>query len=137
MKLPKLTIPSFSGDILSWKGFWDQFSTAIDSNEHLSNIAKFNYLKSYLSGRAQKLIEGLTLSEDNYREAIPLLKDRFGNTQSLIAADMDDLRNINPVRNLKKVTHLRQMYDKLAINIRNLKDLNVETCTYGSLLIAI
>ena len=29
------------------------------------------------------------------------------------------------------------MYDKLEINIRNLKDLNVETCTYGSLLIAI
>ena len=53
MKLPKLTIQSFSGDILSWKGFWDQFSTAIDSNEDLSDIAKFNYLKSYLSGRAQ------------------------------------------------------------------------------------
>ncbi|XP_065658112.1 uncharacterized protein LOC136082626 [Hydra vulgaris] len=137
MKLPKLTIQSFSGDILSWKGFWDQFSTAIDSNEDLSDIAKFNYLKSYLSGRAQKLIEGLTLSEGNYREAIQLLKDRFGNTQSLIAAHMDDLQKINPVRNLKEVKQLRQMYDKLEINIRNLKDLNVETCAYGSLLIAI
>ncbi|XP_065666338.1 uncharacterized protein LOC136087466 [Hydra vulgaris] len=136
-ELPKLTIQSFSGDILSWKGFWDQFSTAIDSNEDLSDIAKFNYLKSYLSGRAQKLIEGLTLSESNYREAIQLLKDRFGNTQSLTAAHMDDLRKINPVRNLKEVKQLRQMYDKLEITIRNLKDLNVETCTYGSLLIAI
>ncbi|XP_065652958.1 uncharacterized protein LOC136080271 [Hydra vulgaris] len=137
MKLPKLTIQSFSGDILPWKGFWDQFSTAIDSNEDLSDIAKLNYLKSYLSGRAQKLIEGLTLSEGNDREAIQLLKDRFGNTQSLIAAHMDDLRKINPVRNLKEVKQLCQMYDKLEINIRNLKDLNVETCTYGSLLIAI
>ncbi|XP_065665735.1 uncharacterized protein LOC136087157 [Hydra vulgaris] len=125
------------GFLVKRKGVWDQFSTAIDSNEDLSDIAKFNYLKSYLSGRAQKLIEGLTLSEGNYREAIQLLKDRFGNTQSLIAAHMDDFRKINPVRNLKEVKQLRQMYDKFEINIRNLKDLNVETCTYGSLLIAI
>ncbi|XP_065675351.1 uncharacterized protein LOC136091586 [Hydra vulgaris] len=135
MKLPKLTIQSFSGDILSWKGFWDQFSTAIDSNEDLSDIAKFNYLKSYFSGRAQKLSEGLTLSEGNYREAMQLLKDRFGNTKSLIAAHMDDLRKKNPVRNLKEVKQLRQMYDKLEINIRNLKDLNVETCIMDHFLL--
>ena len=51
----------FYGDVVLWSGFWDQLSSAIDKNEDLSEIEKFNYLKSFLSGKAEKVIEGLVL----------------------------------------------------------------------------
>ena len=62
LKLPKITIPKFGGSPLAWRGFWDQFSSSIDQNEDLSDIVKFNYLKSLLSGQAEKAVGGLTLS---------------------------------------------------------------------------
>ena len=83
------------------------------------------------------MIEGLALSQDNYKQAVQLSMDRFGYTKSLIAVYMEDLRRRNPVESLNDVMQLRRMYDKLEVDIRNLKDLNVETCTYRSLFIAI
>ena len=50
MRLPKLTLPSFSGNPLDWLTFWDSFQAAIRLNPNLSGIQKFNYLKSQLQG---------------------------------------------------------------------------------------
>ena len=44
VRLPKLTIRSFDGDITKWTGFWDSFNSAIHSNTALSEVDKFNYL---------------------------------------------------------------------------------------------
>ena len=59
--------------------FWDSFESAIDRNTGLSEIDKFNYLKSLLEKSATETISGLTLTADNYKEAIYILKKRFGN----------------------------------------------------------
>ena len=50
--LPKLNLPTFSGEPLSWQTFWDSFSTAVDSNHILSGVQKFNYLRAQLHGEA-------------------------------------------------------------------------------------
>ena len=44
MKLPKLSIKKFGGDLTKWTTSWDTFDAAVHSNPHLSNIEKFNYL---------------------------------------------------------------------------------------------
>lgn len=44
-KLPKLTMPTFAGDILQWQTFWDSFESAVHDNSSLSDVEKFNYLK--------------------------------------------------------------------------------------------
>ena len=69
-KLPKLELPVFSGNALEWQGFWDQFNVSIHSNESISDVDRFNYLKKYLSGKALATIAGLALSSENYKEAI-------------------------------------------------------------------
>ncbi len=50
-KLPKLQMPSFSGDVKEWKGFWEQFQAAVGNTE-LPEVTKFSYLsrlyRSYL-----------------------------------------------------------------------------------------
>ena len=52
IKLPKLELPKFRGDITQWQGFWDQFNTSIHENTSLSDIEKFNYLRTFLTDSA-------------------------------------------------------------------------------------
>ncbi|CAF1610349.1 unnamed protein product, partial [Didymodactylos carnosus] len=49
-KLPKLEIKKFDGDRIRWQEFWDQFDSSIHSNEFISDVDKFKYLRSYLDG---------------------------------------------------------------------------------------
>ena len=77
VKLPKISIDQFSGDITKWKSFIDTFEAAVHSKEYLTNIEKFSYLRGYLSGSALECIEGFPLSHDNYEHAMGLLKERL------------------------------------------------------------
>ena len=46
--LPKLALPTFSGNILEWQTFWDSYESAVHENPVLTNVQKFNYLKAQL-----------------------------------------------------------------------------------------
>ena len=84
VRLPKLEIEKFDGDVINWGSFWVQFPSAIHENDSLSQINKFTYFKSFLCDSAKLTISGFSLSSENYEEAIDLLKQRYGNTQVLI-----------------------------------------------------
>ena len=84
VKLPKLSLKSFNGDITTWTTFWDSYESAIHSNTSLSDIDKFNYLKSLLERSAHEAIAGLTLTSANYHEAVAILKKRFGSRQQIL-----------------------------------------------------
>ena len=47
-KLPKLEVPTFDGDLLKWKSFWDQFSISIHNRTDLTNAEKMVYLQNAL-----------------------------------------------------------------------------------------
>ena len=57
-KLPKLTLPKFTGDATKWTTFWDSFSSAIHTSEDLNGVDKFQYLKSLLESAAAETISG-------------------------------------------------------------------------------
>ena len=84
LKLPKIELKKFDGTVLIWQGFWDQYNSSVNENTKLSDINKFSYLKSFLTGEALKVVEGLTLTKENYKHAVLLLQEQFGNTQILI-----------------------------------------------------
>ena len=79
----------------------------------------------------------MTLSSENYQEAIDLLKNRFGNTQTLISAHMETLLNVNKVRYFDVTITLRKLYNDVETCVRHLKTLNVEAVRYGYLFIFI
>lgn len=64
---------------------WDAFSSAIYHNVCLTEIYKFNYLRSLLRGTAYAAISELMLTASNYSQAIEVLRRLFGNKQLLIA----------------------------------------------------
>ena len=52
-RLPKLTLPTFSGDPLTWQTFWDSSEAAVDSNPTLSSVQ--NLTTSRLNYRLMQL----------------------------------------------------------------------------------
>ena len=134
-KLPKLEFPVFKGNPLEWQSFYDQFNISIHQNKTLSDIDRFNYLRRYLAGQALATISGLTLNSENYKEALNILIDRYGNPQVLISAHMETLVKINKVKNMENLEALRKLYNDIENCMRNLKSLKIESSTYGYLLI--
>lgn len=58
VKLPKLSVKKFGGDLMKWTTLWDAFDAAVHSNAHLPNIENLTILAAYLicsksSGRAE------------------------------------------------------------------------------------
>jgi len=89
-KLPKLILPRFSGDVTKFCSLWDSFKSAVDENDELAEVDKFNYLQSLLEGPAAKLIQGLQLSAPNYEQAKQVLEGHFGRTKQIISAHTDE-----------------------------------------------
>ena len=134
VKLPKLTLCPFGGDVTKWTAFWDSYESAIHKNDELSDVDKFNYLKSLLERTAHEAIAGLTLSAANYHEAVAILKKRFGNRQQIITKHMDTLLNVEPMTSAHNLKGLRCLYDDVESHVRSLKALGVASESYGSLL---
>ena len=135
-RLPKLVLPKFNGEITKFKSFWDSFDSAVNKNADLSSVDKFNYLHALLEGQAARAIQGLTLSESNYQAAAEILHERFGKTQQIISAHMDELLKL-PTCTWDKPGQLRIIYDKIKINGRGLEPLGVKAEQYGSFLIPV
>jgi len=134
VKLPKISLPHFRGNLMRWPAFWDSFNSAVHTNDQLSEIDKFNYLRSLLEGVAYDAIAGLALSASNYGEAVEILKKRFGNRQLIISKHMESLLGVNAVTSDSHLRDLRRLYDQAEANIRSLKALGVEPESYGTML---
>ena len=106
-------LKKFSGNLIMWQQFNDIFEAAIDKNENLSNAQKFTYLQGYLEGTALKCIEGMTLSNENYTQALKQLKDRYENLQLTTSTHMSKLWKLEKVFNSKNVKELRNLYDRV------------------------
>ena len=133
VKLLKLTLKKFNGDLTKWTTFWDSYESLIHHNSQLSDIDKFIYLNSLLEGPASESISGLRLTAANYNEAVSILR-RFGNTQQIVSKHMEALLNLEAVisqYNLKALCHL---HDIVESQMRGLRALGVAAKSYGSLL---
>ena len=111
INLPKLIITPFDGNILNWVSFWDQFESSIHLKNNISDIDKFSYLRSFLSPRAEETVSGLTLTAENYAEAVDLLKKRYGNPQILINSYMEQFVSLESVAKSNDVFRLRKLFN--------------------------
>ena len=133
-RLPKLELPKFKGDLMTWTAFWDAFNSAVHENPDISSVDKFNYLKLRLKGAAARCIEGLSVTADNYGDAIELLQEHFGKKQHVISAHMDELIKIT---SNDKPSSLRYLFDKINVHVRGLATLGIGLEQYSSILIPI
>lgn len=93
-KLPPLVLPTFDGDPRQWIAFTQAFNSIVDTRE-IGDEGKFTYLRGALTGAALRTIEGLPGTDDCYRVAWELLRERFGSTvkrRDKLQIDLDSLR---------------------------------------------
>ena len=78
VRLPKLKVPTFDGDILRWQTFWEQFQVAIHDRCDISDTQKLVYLRHSLKdGTVKNATEGLSRSSEHYTVAVECLKSRY------------------------------------------------------------
>ena len=134
VKLPKLTLKKFNGDLTKWTPFWDSYESSIHSNSGLSDIDKFVYLNSLLEGSASEAVAGLRITAANYNEAVSILKKRFGDSDQIVSRHMEALLTLEAVTSQHNLKALRRLYDQVESQVRGLKALGIEAESYGSLL---
>ncbi|VDI36136.1 Hypothetical predicted protein [Mytilus galloprovincialis] len=101
----------------------------------LSDVQKFNYLKSQLFGEATQCIAGLQITNTNYGQALHVLKQRFGQPHKIVQTYMQSLISLpSPTSN---ITHLKKFYDSMENYIRGLESIGESHESFGSLLVPI
>ena len=132
VKLPKLNLPVFNGDVLQWQSFWDQFVAAVDSTD-LPDVSKFSYLRTSLEGEPKAAIQGLSLTSAHYASACKILKDRFGRKETIIFTHIQKLLNLS-VPSKCSVSALWKLNDDLQAHTRSLATLGIDGDKYGVIL---
>ncbi len=78
IKLPKLTVPTFNGDILKWAVFWERFSSIIHDNPKLDNHEKLTYLRQAITDPdVSQLLSTTTIAPGQYDELVDTLQKRY------------------------------------------------------------
>ena len=98
IQLPVITLPTFSGSYDEWLSFSDIFKSIIDKNESLTNVQKFNYLRSVLKGEAAFVVQSLESTDCSYQIAWQLLESRYENKKYLVNKHVKTLFNLAKVQ---------------------------------------
>ncbi|XP_055604011.1 uncharacterized protein LOC129752250 [Uranotaenia lowii] len=133
VKLPDIKLPGFDGKLRDWIPFRDTFFSLIHNNERLSDIDKFTYLRSAISGEALQEISSIELSSDNYQVACNMLEKRYENKKLIVKAYLDALFGIEPLKKEsgKALNHLVSDFDR---NIQMLGKIGEDTDKWSTLL---
>ena len=131
MKLPKLNVPTFDGDLLNWSQFWEQFSVSVHERKNLSDTEKLVYLQQAVKkGSAKNAIEGLTRTADSYAEAISCLKARYDRPCLIYRTHVQKIMDAPSLRE-GSGKELRCLYDAILQHIRALKTMDGDlTCAF-------
>ncbi len=122
IKLPKLAVPTFNGDILKWAVFWERFSSIIHDNPKLDNHEKLTYLRQAITDPdASQLLSTTTIAPGQYDELVDTLQKRYDKKRIIHQHHVMALINCQAV---KHDTHkeLCAFIDTFSLNIRALEN---------------
>ena len=123
IRLPKIDVPSFDGNLLAWKTFWEQFTVAIHTRSDLSKAEKLVYLRqSVRGGTARAVIEGLSRTGDDYDEAVECLENRYDRPRLIHQTHVKKIIDIPPIKN-GSGKELRYLHDVAQQHLRALKSM--------------
>jgi len=121
LKPQKLEIPTFNGDILSYKTFKDLFLKAV-SKCQWSKLELMMLLKTKLTDRALKRVSHLAVEDYNYDKMWTILDAEFLVTRTIIQHNIKNLMDQSQVK-FNDVEAMRGFYSNLTTITTNLKQL--------------
>ncbi|XP_054709780.1 uncharacterized protein LOC129219413 [Uloborus diversus] len=115
----------------------NQSTNARINENSRQEVEKFAYLKALLIGQAANVVSGFDLSSENYDNCKEMLKNRFGKRDIIINSFMNKIINLEEVKSSSNVQALRRIHVEIEIAFRNLEAMNVESKSFGLLLMPI
>ena len=126
VKLPKIDVPKFDGNLLKWRTFWEQFKVSIHERDNLSEAEKLVYLRHSLSeGSARHVIEGLSQTGECYQDAIECLCSRYNRPRIIHQTHVRMIMDAKPLTD-GSGKELRQLHDTVQQHLRALKAMDYE-----------
>lgn len=114
--------------------FKDAFQSLIHDNRKLSDVQKFQYLRSTLKDEALQVISGLNTSTENYLVAWDLLKSHYENKKLIINSHLSKLLEFPAVTKDKHVS-LKQFIMHLRMHLKALQVLGQPTDQWDTIII--
>ena len=133
LKLPKIELPMFEGELTEWRSFSDIFDSMVHNNTSLGDVDKFLYLKSALKGEALKIVGSLSTTAVHYEQARQLLRDRYENYRCIKQAHLKLLFD-QPEVKPRCVASLRHLLDTTNKHVAALNALGEQTEMWSSIL---
>lgn len=135
IRLPKLNLPSFSGNLHEWLSFRDIFRSSIHNNSALSASQKLSYLKLSLLAEPLKIIQSIPISDANYDIAWNLLEDRFSNKKDQVYAHLKRFISFPSIQPENSVSILK-LVDNVNECIRSLEILDQKIEGFSDTILA-
>jgi hypothetical protein len=124
--LPSIKIPTFIGNYAQWPTFMDLYCEAIHNNPTLSPGQKMQHLKGKLRREAERIVQHLTLSAENYKACWEILTHRYNNKQLLFTRQIQTFIN-QPSIQAQTSFELKRLYDTSLETIHAIHNLGIET----------
>ncbi|XP_050066536.1 uncharacterized protein LOC126555682 [Aphis gossypii] len=124
LTLPKVELPKFDGNV-QWCTFRDMFVSLVHNNNVLTDIERFHYLISALSGSPLMIVKSVPLTAENYDIAWRALNDQYDNKRHLITAHLDKLFAFERIQR-ESVPALMSFISTFRENVAAIKALGVD-----------
>lgn len=132
-KLPKINLPTFSGNFKSWPAYFDLFNSLINTNNKLSDVEKFHFLITSLDKEPLNLVKSLPMTGGNYVVAYQALVKRYQNRRFLATSYFNEIYTASPLQKAS-AKDLRSLIDLFSENLGALKVLDFDVSSWDFIM---
>ena len=118
-KIPPVTPRKYSGKIVDYRGWKNNFNVIIGDSENLTPAHKLQHLRNSVEGEALTAINGLGIEDADYAKAWEILDGRYGDDETLRAKLFEELMadkgpsDFRPLNQRKAHDRIKARYTKL------------------------
>ncbi|XP_035457953.2 uncharacterized protein LOC118281482 [Spodoptera frugiperda] len=131
---PKIEIPEFTGKYVQWITFKDIFLETIHNNPSIPKAQKMQHLKTKLKGEAERLVQHLSISADNYDSCWEILSHRYDNRRLQFTSFMSTMQHL-PTIQQPNANNLKRMHDVITECLNGLGNMGVEVSGWGPMIV--
>lgn len=134
VKLPRIQLPTFSGNYEEWQTFYDMFVSLIHNNEKLSAVQKLHYLKSSVHGEPESMLRNFATTDQNYDEAWKQLTKRYNNKRYNSKAILRTLFSQKQI-STDSSHGIKQLLDTTSSCLKALNNMGIRTETWDIIIV--
>ncbi|XP_060804340.1 uncharacterized protein LOC132902581 [Amyelois transitella] len=136
VKLPKISIPVFSGRYTEWMTFRDLFISLVHNNSAIDDVQKLHYLKGSITGEAEQLLRHIPITNENYSQCWSMLENRYDNKQYLVNCILNGFFSKKKIL-MESASAIKDLLDSTLDMLNGIKSLGVDTDSWDILIIYI